>query len=65
MSEKEINKDLENKKMVLDWMVKHKIFNIDVFGKIIDEYYKDPDKITKMAKKNKSPGDLLWKWEYH
>ncbi|MBD3312375.1 CpaF family protein, partial [archaeon] len=59
LSEDAIMKELEEKKIILDWMTKHKILEMDDFGKIIDEYYQDPQKVVKLAKKNKSPGALL------
>ena len=40
-------------------MVKHEIFDIDGFGKIIDEYYQDPERIAKLARKNASPSEVL------
>ncbi|MBN1923333.1 MAG: type II/IV secretion system ATPase subunit [Nanoarchaeota archaeon] len=41
MSEDEIGKDLSEKKFVLNYMVKNKIFDINETGKIINDYYID------------------------
>jgi hypothetical protein len=37
--------------MILKWMVKKQIKAIDEVGKVMAEYYTDPEKIIKMAKK--------------
>jgi len=59
MTEDEINKDLKEKEEVLSWMVKKEILDINSFGKVIDEYYKDPKRVVSIARKNDSPGVLL------
>ncbi|MFH1588648.1 MAG: ATPase, T2SS/T4P/T4SS family [Candidatus Diapherotrites archaeon] len=55
----EIQKDLDQKKMILDWMVEKNIAGIYNVGKIISEYYKDPEYILEKAKKNSNPGELI------
>jgi len=59
MTEEEINKDLKEKEEVLTWMVKKEVLNINAFGKVIDEYYRDPKRVIGLARKNDSPGVLL------
>jgi len=59
MSEDEINDDLKEKEMILDWMVKRDIMDINNFGKIMDVYYRNPELIIKYAKQNKSPEGLF------
>jgi flagellar protein FlaI len=56
LSEAELKKDLEEKKTILDAMVKMKIFNIEKVGKIMADYYANKDKLLKrisLALKNK------------
>jgi archaeal flagellar protein FlaI len=49
LSEAELKKDQDEKKLILETMVKLKIFNIEKVGKIIADYYADKDKLlTKM-----------------
>lgn len=45
LTELELKKDLEEKKLVLDAMVKLKIFNIEKVGKIMADYYADKDNL--------------------
>lgn len=59
LSEDDILKELEEKELVLKWMAKNEVLEMDDFGKIIDEYYKDPKAVVKLARENKSPGALL------
>ena len=53
-SKAEISKELESKENILDWMVKQKITNVNNVGKVMAEYYMDPDSITRMAEKGTS-----------
>lgn len=59
MSEKKIRKDIENKKKILNWMVKKDVNQALDVGKIMAKYYSDPKKIIDAAIKNKSPKKLL------
>ncbi len=52
MSQKEIDNDVEEKAKVIDWMVKKKYKEVNTVGSIVSEYYINPEKVTKMAKKN-------------
>ncbi len=51
MEDNEIKKNLEEKKSILLWMVKNKINTIEKVGKIISDYYKDPNQVLKMIEK--------------
>ncbi|MEE9323905.1 MAG: ATPase, T2SS/T4P/T4SS family [Candidatus Aenigmarchaeota archaeon] len=51
MDDDEIRKNLEEKKNILLWMVKNKIKDIDKVGRIISDYYKNPENVLKMIKK--------------
>src|SRR3989338_1126412 len=52
MSEREISSDVEEKRDVLDWMVKHGHEEVDDVGRIISHYYMDPDEVLKYVKKD-------------
>lgn len=52
MSEKEIDKNLEEKKNVLKMLVKHNIRDLSSFGKIISNYYKNKEKVMEAVKKD-------------
>ena len=59
MNEKEIEKDLNDKKKILDWMVKNNIKTVDGVGKLIAEYYRDPKNVLKIVEKNEKPEVLI------
>ncbi|MFH1636818.1 MAG: ATPase, T2SS/T4P/T4SS family [Candidatus Woesearchaeota archaeon] len=50
MSQSEINKNLEDKRAILAWLIKNNIRDIENVGKIIKEYYLDPEFIVETAK---------------
>ena len=50
MSLAELKKDLDEKKSILDAMVKLKIFNIEKVGRIMADYYVDKNKLIKKLK---------------
>lgn len=52
MTDKEIADDVAEKVDVLDWMVKHDYSDVDQVGKIVSNYYMDPDSIIEAVKKN-------------
>ena len=59
MTEDDLKKDLKEKEDILNWMVNHKIFNVDEVGKVMEEYYRNPKRVIELARNNKSPGELL------
>ncbi len=42
MSERDIEKDIEEKKEILQWLVKNDVRDITLVGKIVSHYYRDP-----------------------
>ena len=64
MSPAEMNEDLEEKEMVLRWMLAQKIFDIDRFGEIISLYYKNRIPLLAAVRKKKSCSDVL-AWGKH
>ena len=52
-SRNELKKSLSEKEQVLKWMVKQNVNTVDTVGKVMAEYYTDPDYLMKLVKKNK------------
>lgn len=59
MTIKEIEDDLKNKEMILDWMVKNNVNTIDGVGKVVAEYYRDPKNILDIVYKNEKAEKLI------
>ena len=53
MSSKEIDQDVDEKVKVLDWMVKKGYYEVDQVGRIVSNYYMDPNEVVAAATKNK------------
>jgi flagellar protein FlaI len=51
MEDSEIKKNLEEKKSILIWLVKNKINTIEKVGRMISDYYKNPENVLKIVKK--------------
>jgi flagellar protein FlaI len=56
---KEINTDLDEKKMILDWLVKKNIATVNSVGKVIAEYYKNKETVLKVVKEDRDPREVL------
>ena len=54
-TEEQLQKEIDNRIKVLNWMRKHKIRNYQEVGAIISAYYKDPDEVLR------DPGRILKK----
>jgi len=52
MSQSEINKNLENKRKILDWMLKNKIRDLNSLGKTMNIYYNAPEVLDSIIRKN-------------
>jgi len=48
MDDNEIKRNLEEKKNILLWMVKNKMNTIEKVGRVISDYYKNPESVLKM-----------------
>ncbi len=59
MTPKEINHDLEEKRKILEWMLKNNIKDVDEVGPIMRCYYKTPDILLDAINKNKKADALL------
>lgn len=51
MGDSEIRNNLEEKKSILLWLVKNKINDINKVGRVISDYYKDPENVLKLIRK--------------
>lgn len=54
MDEKEIEKELKYKKAVFDWLIKHKIRDLESLGKLMNYYYTDREKLNYILKNNRT-----------
>lgn len=59
LSHQDIEKDMQIKKAILAYMVKHNISNIESVGKILNQYYIDPDMVINVVQNNLGPEKLL------
>ena len=53
MSINEINRNLEEKRKILAWMVKNKLRGIENFGKVMNYFYRNKDLLLNAIEKNK------------
>ncbi len=51
MGDRDIQQDLSLKKKILDWLVKKNINDVNRVGRIVSEYYIDPEGVLKRIKK--------------
>ena len=58
MSPQEMNEDLEEKELVLRWMVQEKIFDLNRFGEIMSYYYKFTLELLQAIKTNKNFSEI-------
>jgi flagellar protein FlaI len=54
MTRKEINKDIKEKELVLNWLVKHNINIVDDVGRVMAEYYTEKGNLMKTVRSNKA-----------
>jgi flagellar protein FlaI len=59
MSDAEIERDLKQKREILDWMVKNQIRTVNGVGKVIAEYYRNPEHVLKLIRKKAKPTELV------
>ncbi|MCD6226971.1 type II/IV secretion system ATPase subunit [Candidatus Micrarchaeota archaeon] len=59
MMPKDIAKDLKEKKVILDWMLKKGVRDIDSVGAVINAYYTNPNKVFKLAKSKSPPAKVF------
>jgi type IV secretory pathway ATPase VirB11/archaellum biosynthesis ATPase/intein/homing endonuclease len=59
MTDQEINQELVQRQMIIDWLVRHNINTVNTVGYVVSEYYSEPEKIISAIKTNISPEKLL------
>ncbi len=59
MSDSEVDRSLKEKKDILHWLVKKDVNDLNTVGKIVSEYYMDPEKVLKGIKKGEIRIDSL------
>jgi flagellar protein FlaI len=55
----EVSKDLKQKENILKWILKNKINTVNGVGKVVAEYYNNPEKVTKIVNKNGKSTSLV------
>jgi flagellar protein FlaI len=58
MTVKEINADLEERKKILAYMLKHKIYDVNAVGKVVAMYYRDKTGLLEAVRKNTEPDKI-------
>jgi len=53
MDETEIEKDLKYKRAIFDWLIKNKIRDLQSFGKLMNFYYTDRDRLNLILRNNR------------
>ncbi len=54
----EIEQDLRDKKIILEWLVNQNISDINEIGKVMAHYYLDQESVVRLAKRNERPDFL-------
>ncbi len=52
MSQAELNRNLEQKRAILDWLIKNKIRDLNDFGRVMNLYYNDKESLMSAIRKN-------------
>jgi len=59
MTHKEITADLRERTAILDWMLRHKLREINDVGAVMRLYYRDPEELLSAVKHNRAPELVL------
>ncbi len=59
MNNKEINADLDERKKVLNYMLKNKIYDVNDVGRVVAAFYRDKERLMDMVKKNTEPSKVI------
>ena len=59
MTESEVKEELSRKAKILDWLLGHKVMDINSVGRIVAEYYRDKSVVWDLAERGKKPDELL------
>ena len=52
MTGEEVEKNLAEKKSILEWLLKNKIRDLESFGNVMNHYYSNKEELIKEIKKN-------------
>lgn len=61
MTDAEMARDLKEKESVLKWAVEHNVETVNAVGKLVAEYYNDPESVLKIVRAKKGPEQLFGK----
>ena len=61
MTEEEMDKNIKEKEIILQWMLDKNIKTVNTVGKVVAEYYHDREKVLKIARKSGNAGEILTK----
>ena len=64
MTNEDIEKDQAEKKRILLWLIKNKVKTVNAVGKVIAEYYQNPEKVLKVVDDPKSTATDIVAAEY-
>jgi flagellar protein FlaI len=53
LNRQEINDEISEKQKILEWMVKFNVRDVNAVGKVVAQYYKDPNSVIDAVKKSK------------
>ncbi len=59
MSSLEINQNLREKEQILEWFVKNKVNSVNDVGRVVANYYIEPEKLVNSIKANLPPSKIL------
>jgi archaeal flagellar protein FlaI len=59
MSRKEMASDLHEKTKIIKWIADHSINTVNDVGKVISEYYSNPETVLRAVSENKKPEDVV------
>jgi flagellar protein FlaI len=59
MNNKEISADLEDRKKVLNYMLKNRIYDVNDVGRVVAGLYRDKERLMDMVKKNTEPSKVI------
>ncbi|MFB6182826.1 MAG: type II/IV secretion system ATPase subunit [Candidatus Nanohaloarchaea archaeon] len=62
MDRGEINENMREKQKVLNWMVDRQVNDVDEVGKLIAQYYQDPDEVVSMAENDEDPQEIIQRY---
>jgi flagellar protein FlaI len=61
MTDEQMESDLKEKEMILQWMLDNNVRTVNTVGKVVAEYYHDRDKVLKVVKTKGKPEEIIGK----